>query len=151
MLLLCIVSIPSLSLFFSPSSSLLSFSPFFLPLLLSPICFPLSRFLIPSFLLYLPLSHPLTLPFIFYLTFLHSFLYLFSPSLMSHIPLIHPALRRQIFKEHLHTRVVLVAAEIWTDKDQIPISVKPLEMLRDFSKYRQQSIKHHADAVHLFS
>ncbi|XP_071389285.1 disintegrin and metalloproteinase domain-containing protein 23 [Centroberyx affinis] len=56
-----------------------------------------------------------------------------------------------IFKEHLHTRVVLVAVEIWTDKDQIPISVKPLEMLRDFSKYRQQSIKHHADAVHLFS
>ncbi|CAL8268067.1 unnamed protein product [Lota lota] len=56
-----------------------------------------------------------------------------------------------IFKEHLHTRVVLVAAEIWTDKDQIPVSVKPLEMLRDFSKYRQQSIKHHADAVHLFS
>ncbi|KAJ3592640.1 hypothetical protein NHX12_007767 [Muraenolepis orangiensis] len=56
-----------------------------------------------------------------------------------------------IFKEHLHTRVVLVAVEIWTDKDQIPISVKPLEMLRDFSKYRQQSIKLHADAVHLFS
>lgn len=56
-----------------------------------------------------------------------------------------------IFKEHLHTRVVLVAVEIWNDKDQIPVSVKPLEMLRDFSKYRQQSIKHHADAVHLFS
>lgn len=56
-----------------------------------------------------------------------------------------------IFKEQLHTRVVLVAVEIWTDKDQIPISVKPLEMLRDFSKYRQQSIKHHADTVHLFS
>uniref|UniRef100_A0A3Q3JKR8 ADAM metallopeptidase domain 23a n=1 Tax=Monopterus albus TaxID=43700 RepID=A0A3Q3JKR8_MONAL len=57
----------------------------------------------------------------------------------------------QIFKEQLHTRVVLVAVEIWTDKDQIPISVRPLEMLRDFSKYRQQSIKHHADAVHLFN
>uniref|UniRef100_A0A7N8WVJ5 ADAM metallopeptidase domain 23 n=1 Tax=Mastacembelus armatus TaxID=205130 RepID=A0A7N8WVJ5_9TELE len=57
----------------------------------------------------------------------------------------------QIFKEQLHTRVVLVAVEIWTDKDQIPISVRPLEMLRDFSKYRQQNIKHHADAVHLFS
>ncbi|XP_037645477.1 disintegrin and metalloproteinase domain-containing protein 23 isoform X1 [Sebastes umbrosus] len=56
-----------------------------------------------------------------------------------------------IFKDQLHTRVVLVAVEIWTDKDQIPISVRPLEMLRDFSKYRQQSIKHHADAVHLFS
>ncbi|XP_029314516.1 disintegrin and metalloproteinase domain-containing protein 23 isoform X2 [Cottoperca gobio] len=56
-----------------------------------------------------------------------------------------------IFKEQLHTRVVLVAVEIWTDKDQIPVSVRPLEMLRDFSKYRQQSIKYHADAVHLFS
>lgn len=61
------------------------------------------------------------------------------------------SLRWQIFKEQLHTRVVLVAVEMWTDKDQIPISVSPLEMLRDFSKYRQQSIKHHADAVHLFS
>uniref|UniRef100_A0A8C6PFP3 ADAM metallopeptidase domain 23 n=1 Tax=Nothobranchius furzeri TaxID=105023 RepID=A0A8C6PFP3_NOTFU len=56
-----------------------------------------------------------------------------------------------IFKDQLHTRVVLVALEIWTDKDQIPISVKPLEMLRDFSKYRQQSIKLHADSVQLLS
>uniref|UniRef100_A0A7N5ZUJ0 ADAM metallopeptidase domain 23a n=1 Tax=Anabas testudineus TaxID=64144 RepID=A0A7N5ZUJ0_ANATE len=64
---------------------------------------------------------------------------------------IHCTLQWQIFKEQLHTRVVLVAVEMWTDKDQIPISVRPLEMLRDFSKYRQQSIKHHADAVHLFS
>uniref|UniRef100_A0A8C7SKC5 ADAM metallopeptidase domain 23 n=1 Tax=Oncorhynchus mykiss TaxID=8022 RepID=A0A8C7SKC5_ONCMY len=56
-----------------------------------------------------------------------------------------------IFKEHLHTRVVLVAVEIWSDKDPIPISVKPLDMLKDFSKYRAQSIKQHADAVHLFS
>uniref|UniRef100_A0A3Q0SSQ1 ADAM metallopeptidase domain 23 n=1 Tax=Amphilophus citrinellus TaxID=61819 RepID=A0A3Q0SSQ1_AMPCI len=57
----------------------------------------------------------------------------------------------QVFKEQLHTRVVLVAVEIWTDKDHIPISVKPLELLRDFSKYRQQSIKHHADSVQLFN
>ncbi|XP_023192607.1 disintegrin and metalloproteinase domain-containing protein 23 isoform X2 [Xiphophorus maculatus] len=56
-----------------------------------------------------------------------------------------------IFKDQLHTRVVLVALEIWTDKDQIPIGVKPLEMLRDFSKYRQQSIKLHADSVQLLS
>uniref|UniRef100_A0A4W6G8L8 ADAM metallopeptidase domain 23 n=1 Tax=Lates calcarifer TaxID=8187 RepID=A0A4W6G8L8_LATCA len=56
-----------------------------------------------------------------------------------------------LIEKHLHTRVVLVAVEIWTDKDQIPISVRPLEMLRDFSKYRQQSIKHQTDAVHLFS
>ncbi|KAL7881859.1 hypothetical protein AOLI_G00087080 [Acnodon oligacanthus] len=56
-----------------------------------------------------------------------------------------------IFKEHLNTRVVLVAMEIWTDKDHIPISVMPLDLLRDFSKYRQQHIKQHTDAVHLFS
>uniref|UniRef100_A0A6Q2YYP8 ADAM metallopeptidase domain 23a n=1 Tax=Esox lucius TaxID=8010 RepID=A0A6Q2YYP8_ESOLU len=56
-----------------------------------------------------------------------------------------------VFKEHLHTRVVLVAVEIWTDKDQIPISVKPLDMLKDFSKYRAHQVKQHADAVHLFS
>ncbi|KAK1789771.1 hypothetical protein P4O66_014920 [Electrophorus voltai] len=56
-----------------------------------------------------------------------------------------------IFKEHLKTRVVLVAMEIWTEKDNIPISVMPLAMLRDFAKYRQQHIKQHADAVHLFS
>ncbi|KAM4558512.1 disintegrin and metalloproteinase domain-containing protein 23 isoform 2-T2 [Odontesthes bonariensis] len=56
-----------------------------------------------------------------------------------------------IFKEQLHTRVVLIGVEIWTDKDHIPISVKPLELLRDFSKYRQQSIKLHADTVQLLS
>ncbi|XP_062861453.1 disintegrin and metalloproteinase domain-containing protein 23 isoform X2 [Trichomycterus rosablanca] len=56
-----------------------------------------------------------------------------------------------IFKEQLNTRVVLVAIEIWTDKDHIPISVMPLDMLRNFSKYRQQHISQHADAVHLFS
>uniref|UniRef100_A0A4W4FH35 ADAM metallopeptidase domain 23a n=1 Tax=Electrophorus electricus TaxID=8005 RepID=A0A4W4FH35_ELEEL len=58
---------------------------------------------------------------------------------------------RKVFKEHLKTRVVLVAMEIWTEKDNIPISVMPLAMLRDFAKYRQQHIKQHADAVHLFS
>ncbi|XP_016417170.1 disintegrin and metalloproteinase domain-containing protein 23-like [Sinocyclocheilus rhinocerous] len=57
----------------------------------------------------------------------------------------------KIFKEHLNTRVVLVAVEIWTDKDHIPVSVIPFEMLRNFSKYRQQHIRQHADAVHLFS
>lgn len=41
--------------------------------------------------------------------------------------------------------------EIWTDKDRMPITVLPLDMLRDFSKYRQHHIKQHADAVHLFS
>uniref|UniRef100_A0A671LBA8 Disintegrin and metalloproteinase domain-containing protein 23-like n=1 Tax=Sinocyclocheilus anshuiensis TaxID=1608454 RepID=A0A671LBA8_9TELE len=56
-----------------------------------------------------------------------------------------------IFKEQLNTRVVLVAVEIWTDRDWIPLSVKPLEMLSDFSKYRQQNININADAVHLFT
>ncbi|XP_051998406.1 disintegrin and metalloproteinase domain-containing protein 23 [Xyrauchen texanus] len=56
-----------------------------------------------------------------------------------------------IFKEHLNTRVVLVAVEIWTDRDYIPISVIPFNMLQNFSKYRQQHIRQHADAVHLFS
>ncbi|KAG2459331.1 ADA23 protein, partial [Polypterus senegalus] len=56
-----------------------------------------------------------------------------------------------VFKEQLHTRVVLVGTEVWTDKDQIPISVKPMQMLWDFSKYRQHHIKKQADAVHLFS
>lgn len=57
----------------------------------------------------------------------------------------------QIFKEQLNTRVVLVAIEIWTDRDRIPLSVKPLDMLKDFSKYRQQNIGVNADAVHLFT
>ncbi|XP_061579454.1 disintegrin and metalloproteinase domain-containing protein 23 isoform X3 [Cololabis saira] len=56
-----------------------------------------------------------------------------------------------IFKDQLHTRVVLVGVEVWTDKDRIPISVKPLETLQDFSKYRQQNIKIHADSVQLLS
>uniref|UniRef100_A0A4W4H078 ADAM metallopeptidase domain 23a n=1 Tax=Electrophorus electricus TaxID=8005 RepID=A0A4W4H078_ELEEL len=56
-----------------------------------------------------------------------------------------------IFKEQLNTRVVLVAVEIWTDRDRIPLNVKPLDMLRDFSKYRQQNIRVSADAVHLFT
>ncbi|XP_030642389.1 disintegrin and metalloproteinase domain-containing protein 23 [Chanos chanos] len=56
-----------------------------------------------------------------------------------------------IFKDELRTRVVLIGMEIWTDKDHIPVSTMPLEMLRDFSRYRQQHIKQHADAVHFFS
>ncbi|XP_026989248.2 disintegrin and metalloproteinase domain-containing protein 23 isoform X3 [Tachysurus fulvidraco] len=56
-----------------------------------------------------------------------------------------------IFKEQLNTHVVLVAVEIWTDRDRIPLSVKPLDMLKDFSKYRQQNIGVNADAVHLFT
>ncbi|KAM4626406.1 disintegrin and metalloproteinase domain-containing protein 23 isoform 1-T1 [Discoglossus pictus] len=56
-----------------------------------------------------------------------------------------------IYKEHLNTRVVLVAVETWTDKDRIPIGTDPIKMLHDFSKYRQHHIKQHADSVHLLS
>ncbi|XP_068101086.1 disintegrin and metalloproteinase domain-containing protein 23 isoform X4 [Hyperolius riggenbachi] len=56
-----------------------------------------------------------------------------------------------IYKEQLNTRVVLVAVETWTDKDRITIGPDPLKMLHDFSKYRQNHIKQHADAVHLLS
>ncbi|KAG8432744.1 hypothetical protein GDO86_017112 [Hymenochirus boettgeri] len=56
-----------------------------------------------------------------------------------------------MYKEHLNTRVVLIAVETWTDKDRIPIGSDPMKMLHDFSKYRQHHIKHHADAVHLLS
>ncbi|XP_040609389.1 disintegrin and metalloproteinase domain-containing protein 23 isoform X1 [Mesocricetus auratus] len=55
-----------------------------------------------------------------------------------------------IYKEQLNTRVVLVAVETWTEKDQIDITINPVQMLYEFSKYRQR-IKQHADAVHLIS
>ncbi|OXB64303.1 hypothetical protein ASZ78_005955 [Callipepla squamata] len=56
-----------------------------------------------------------------------------------------------IYKEQLNTRVVLVAVETWTDRDRINIHPDPLQMLHDFSRYRQHYIKQHADAVHLLS
>ncbi|KAH0507366.1 Disintegrin and metalloproteinase domain-containing protein 23 [Microtus ochrogaster] len=55
-----------------------------------------------------------------------------------------------IYKEQLNTRVVLVAVETWTEKDQIDITINPVQMLYEFSKYRQR-IKQHADVVHLIS
>ncbi|XP_074155019.1 disintegrin and metalloproteinase domain-containing protein 23 isoform X2 [Sminthopsis crassicaudata] len=55
-----------------------------------------------------------------------------------------------IYKEQLNTRVVLVAVETWTEKDYIDIRSDPVQMLHEFSKYRQR-IKQHADAVHLIS
>lgn len=66
-------------------------------------------------------------------------------------PLVYYMSYLQIFKEQLNTRVVLVAVEIWTDRDRIPLSVKPLDMLKEFSKYRQQNIGINADSVHLFT
>ncbi|TKC50746.1 hypothetical protein EI555_017875, partial [Monodon monoceros] len=55
-----------------------------------------------------------------------------------------------IYKEQLNTRVVLVAVETWTEKDHIDITTNPVQMLHEFSKYRQR-IRQHADAVHLIS
>lgn len=43
-----------------------------------------------------------------------------------------------------------MAVETWTEKDQIDITINPVQMLYEFSKYRQR-IKQHADAVHLIS
>ncbi|XP_077175363.1 disintegrin and metalloproteinase domain-containing protein 23 isoform X3 [Paroedura picta] len=56
-----------------------------------------------------------------------------------------------IYKEQLNTRVVLVAVETWSDRDRITVRPDPRQMLHDFSRYRQQYIKQHADAVHLLS
>ncbi|KAM7153009.1 disintegrin and metalloproteinase domain-containing protein 23 isoform 5-T7 [Macrochelys suwanniensis] len=56
-----------------------------------------------------------------------------------------------IYKEQLNTRVVLVAVETWSDRDRINIRTDPLQMLHEFSKYRQYYIKQHTDAVHLLS
>ncbi|ELK33521.1 Disintegrin and metalloproteinase domain-containing protein 23, partial [Myotis davidii] len=50
-----------------------------------------------------------------------------------------------IYKEQLNTRVVLVAVETWTEKDHIDITTNLVQMLHEFSKYRQR-IKQHADA-----
>lgn len=61
-------------------------------------------------------------------------------------PVVYP----QIYKEQLNTRVVLVAVETWTEKDHIDITTNPVQMLHEFSKYRQR-IRQHADAVHLIS
>ncbi|XP_058405673.1 disintegrin and metalloproteinase domain-containing protein 23 isoform X5 [Diceros bicornis minor] len=55
-----------------------------------------------------------------------------------------------IYKEQLNTRVVLVAVDTWTERDYIDITTNPVQMLHEFSKYRQR-IKQHADAVHLIS
>ncbi|XP_034287517.1 disintegrin and metalloproteinase domain-containing protein 23 isoform X2 [Pantherophis guttatus] len=56
-----------------------------------------------------------------------------------------------IYKEQLNTRVVLVAVETWSDRDRIHVHSDPRQMLHDFSRYRQNFIKQHADAVHLLS
>lgn len=57
----------------------------------------------------------------------------------------------QIYKEQLNTRIVLVAMETWSAENKVAIGNDALLTLRDFMKYRKESIKEHCDAVHLFS
>uniref|UniRef100_UPI00398F8915 disintegrin and metalloproteinase domain-containing protein 23-like isoform X3 n=1 Tax=Pristiophorus japonicus TaxID=55135 RepID=UPI00398F8915 len=56
-----------------------------------------------------------------------------------------------IFKEQLNTRVVLVAVETWSDKDKIYVDQDQMQILRSFSKYRQQFMREQADSVQLLS
>lgn len=62
-----------------------------------------------------------------------------------------PFWRGQIYKEQLNTRIVLVAMETWSSENRIFVGDDALLTLRDFMKYRKESIKTRCDAVHLFS
>lgn len=57
----------------------------------------------------------------------------------------------QIYKEQLNTRIVLVAMETWAYENRVSVGDDALLTLRDFMKYRKESIKERCDAVHLFS
>ncbi|KAJ7984570.1 hypothetical protein DPEC_G00356160 [Dallia pectoralis] len=56
-----------------------------------------------------------------------------------------------IYKEQLNTRIVLVAMETWSSHNMVSVGEDPLLTLRDFMKYRKESIKESSDATHLFS
>ncbi|XP_027885965.1 disintegrin and metalloproteinase domain-containing protein 11 isoform X5 [Xiphophorus couchianus] len=56
-----------------------------------------------------------------------------------------------IYKEQLNTRIVLVAMETWSSENRIAVGDDALLTLRDFMKFRKESIKQRCDAVHLFS
>ncbi|XP_024866678.1 disintegrin and metalloproteinase domain-containing protein 11 isoform X1 [Kryptolebias marmoratus] len=56
-----------------------------------------------------------------------------------------------IYKEQLKTRISLVAMETWSTENKIAVVDDALLTLRDFMKYRKESIKERCDAVHLFS
>ncbi|XP_034070286.1 disintegrin and metalloproteinase domain-containing protein 11 isoform X1 [Gymnodraco acuticeps] len=56
-----------------------------------------------------------------------------------------------IYKDQLNTRIVLVAMETWSSENRISVGDDALVTLRDFMKYRKESIKERCDAVHLFS
>ncbi|KAG8139840.1 hypothetical protein E2320_002607, partial [Naja naja] len=53
--------------------------------------------------------------------------------------------------EQLNTRIVLVAMETWASGDKIQTDEDSLETLREFMKYRQESLPEHSDAAQLFS
>ena len=57
----------------------------------------------------------------------------------------------QIYKEQLNTRIVLVAMETWSSENRVSVGDDALLTLRDFMKYRKESIKERCDTVHLFS
>lgn len=56
-----------------------------------------------------------------------------------------------IYKEQLNTRIVLVAMETWSSENKVAVGDDPLLTLRDFMKYRRESVRERADTVHLFS
>ncbi|KAB0359504.1 hypothetical protein FD754_003660 [Muntiacus muntjak] len=76
----------------------------------------------------------------------------FNSLLVSALPSFWPQIcfSPSIYKEQLNTRVVLVAVETWTERDHIDITTNLVQMLHEFSKYRQR-IRQRADAVHLIS
>ncbi|KAM6951113.1 disintegrin and metalloproteinase domain-containing protein 11 [Aplochiton taeniatus] len=56
-----------------------------------------------------------------------------------------------IYKEQLNTRIVLVAMETWSSHNMVSVGDDPLLTLRDFMKYRKESIKERSDTAQLFS
>uniref|UniRef100_A0AAY4A1E9 ADA11 protein n=1 Tax=Denticeps clupeoides TaxID=299321 RepID=A0AAY4A1E9_9TELE len=56
-----------------------------------------------------------------------------------------------IYKEQLNTRIVLVAMETWSSQNMVSVSDDPLVTLRNFMKYRKESVKERVDLAHLFS
>uniref|UniRef100_A0A8C6SI36 Peptidase M12B domain-containing protein n=1 Tax=Neogobius melanostomus TaxID=47308 RepID=A0A8C6SI36_9GOBI len=53
--------------------------------------------------------------------------------------------------KQLNTRIVLVAMETWSSENKVAVGDDPLLTLRDFMKYRRESVRERADTVHLFS
>ncbi|GCB73603.1 hypothetical protein scyTo_0002683 [Scyliorhinus torazame] len=56
-----------------------------------------------------------------------------------------------IYKEQLNTRIVLVAMETWASGNKMDINENPLVTLRDFMKYRRDSVRERSDAFHMLS